>query len=360
MTPNTAPQILLTGATGFVGGTILTHLLSSSSPALNQTVITCLVRGADRAAVLSSKYGNRVRPVIYKDLDDLEATTAAAAQSDIVINTTLGYHVASGQALLRGLAQRKASTGGRDVWMIHTSGTSNVADQPITKAWVEKDPEREFDDARDDIYGYEKEREALRPYAQRTAELAVVDTGLDLGVKTLVIMSPTIYGIGTGLFNKTSVQVPAYILSVLDHGRSVVVEGGKGVWDHVHVEDLAELYEVAVVDILDHGGASLPSGKKGIIFSGNGRHSWMEAAQGAADACYEEGKLADKRVQSIGLAEGASILNFGKEMLELGLSSNSRTVSSVGRQLGWKPTRGEEAWIQGFRDDLKAVLAKRK
>jgi hypothetical protein len=63
-----------------------------------------------------------------------------------------------------------------------------------------------------------KEREAQNPYLQRTAELGIVDIGLELGVKTLVIMSPTIYGIGTGLFNKTSVQIPSYIAAVLDHG----------------------------------------------------------------------------------------------------------------------------------------------
>ena len=86
----------------------------------------------------------------------------------------------------------------------------------------------------------------------------------------------------------------------------------------------------------------------------------MEVAQEVADALYEEGQLTDKRVQSVGLAEGAKILEMmgleGETMVELGLSSSSRTVSSVGRRLGWKPTRGEQAWKKGFRDDVKAVL----
>lgn len=364
MTSTTPPQILLTGATGYIGGTILAHLLDSPSPTLSEATITCLVRGPERAANLSSTYGTRVRPVVYKDLDDSEATTAAAAQNDLVINTTLGFHQASAQALLHGLAKRKASTG-RDVWMIHTSGTSNLADQPISGAWVEKEAAREFDDVKDDTYSYEKQREALHPYAQRSTELGVIDMGLELGVKTLVIMSPTIYGIGTGLFNTTSMQLPAYIRSVLDHGRAVVVAEGKGVWDHVHVEDLAELYQIAVVEMLEKGGKDLPTGKEGIIFSGNGRHSWMEVAQGVADACYEEGKIRERRVESVGLAEGAKLLasflgQVDEKLVELGLSSNSRTVSSVGRKLGWEPTRGEEAWRKGFRDDVKAVLEKRQ
>ena len=272
MTSTAPPSILLTGATGLIGGSVLSHLLEKDGATLGAATVTCLVRGPERAATLSSAYGDKVRTIVYQDLDDLEATEAAAAHQDIVINTTLGYHSASAQALLRGLARRKASTG-REVWIIHTSGTTNLADQAYSGKWVEKVPDREFDDAKDDIYGYEQEREALHPYAQRSTELGVVDAGLELRVKTLVIMPPTIYGIGTGLFNKISIQLPSYIRSMLKHKRAVVVGEGKGEMDHVHVEDLAELYKIVVVEIMENGGRGLPAGKKGIIFGANGRHT---------------------------------------------------------------------------------------
>ncbi|KAI0828433.1 NAD dependent epimerase/dehydratase family protein [Hypoxylon sp. FL0890] len=353
-----SPKILLTGATGYIGGTVLSYLLNSSSPDLKTATISCLIRGPDRAAKLTAAYGTRVNPIIYKDLDDVEATVAAASQHDIVINTTNGYHAASAQALLRGLGQRKATTG-RDVWMVHTSGTSNLGDRPITKKWMEPEG-REFNDATDDIYGYEKEREEKEgPYAQRTTEMGVVDTGLELGVKTLVIMSPTIYGFGTGLFNKTSIQIPSFVRAVLQYQRAVVLGDGKGVWDHVHVEDLAELYLLVVRRILEQGGEGLPTGKKGIIFSANGRHSWLEVSQGIADACYEAGQITDRQVHPVGIEDMAKLFMGDEDIAELGLASNSRTVSSVARALGWKPTRGEEAWKREFRDAVEAVLEKR-
>ncbi|KAI1097258.1 NAD dependent epimerase/dehydratase family protein [Jackrogersella minutella] len=360
MTSNANPKILLTGATGFIGGTILSYLLNSSSPALKAATITCLVRGPDRAAKLTSAYGSRVHPIVYKDLDDIEATVAAAAQNDLVINTTNGYHIASTQALLRGLSQRKVSTG-RDVWMIHTSGASNLGDRPITKGRAEQEV-REFDDARDDVYGYEKELERKEGlYAQRTTELAVVDTGLELGVKTLVIMSPTIYGLGTGLFNKISIQIPAYVAAVFQNKRAVVLGDGKGVWDHVHVEDLAELYLLIARRVLEEGGEGVPTGKRGIIFSGNGRHSWLELTQQVANACAEKNLITDRHVHSIGIPDMLKLTPMDRateDVVELGFASNSRTVSSVGRSLGWKPTRGEEAWQREFRDVVQAVLEK--
>jgi len=355
------PKILLTGATGYIGGSILAHLLApSTTSTLEQAPITLLLRGEDRASELRSAYGDRVHPLVYSGLDDTEATIAIAAQHDIVINTTIGWHPTSAAALIRGLAQRKAATG-HDVWMVHTSGTSNLADQPMSGKWIEDIPGREFDDATSDIYGYEKKREGKVQYAQRTAELAVVDTGLELGVKTLVIMSPTIFGRGSGLFNSSSIQIPAVVRGVLAQGHGIVLGDGKGVWDHVHVEDLAELYKVVVMQILENSGKNLPSGKHGIIFSGNGRHSWLEVSQRVTDACVEMGKITDNHVRRVSLGEGTRILSehfmgADEDMLELGIVSTSRTLSNVGRRLGWKPTRGEDAWIQGFKDDVEVTL----
>lgn len=216
----------------------MTHLIKSNASALENATITCLVRGEERIPQLEKAYGSRVKAELYKDLDDTERTIKVASQHDYIINTTLGFHPESAAALVKGLARRKEATG-KAVFMIHTSGTSNLADQPISGDYVQE--ERIFDDAEDDIYGYEQEREKGLQYPQRTSELGVVDAGVELGVNVLVIMSPTIYGVGTGIGNISSIQVPAYVKTTLANGQGVVVGEGKGVWDNVHVEDLVRL-----------------------------------------------------------------------------------------------------------------------
>ncbi|KAH8427132.1 uncharacterized protein LDX57_004849 [Aspergillus melleus] len=356
-------RILLTGATGFVGGSVLTTLLLQLPASTQSNPITCLLRGADRAAILTSTYGERVKPILYGGLDDLETTTAVAARHDVIINTTLGYHSASAQALLRGLAQRKEQTG-RDVWYIQTSGASNVSDKPITKQGA---PARELDDLAGDVYAYEKGLEAEEAFAQRTTELGVIDTGLELGVKTLVIMSPIVYGIGTGLFNRVSVHTQ-YMKAILKIGHAVVFGAGSGVYDHVHIEDLADLYRLVVQEILQRGGEALPTGKKGILFSATGRHSWLEYSQLIAEAGYECGLLSEKEVTVLDtLEEVVTILIphlevtskvFDAEQLISAAEhfcSSAKTVAKVGRRIGWTPVRGAEAWKQSFRDDLDAI-----
>lgn len=222
-----SPKILLTGATGYIGGTILSQLIKSEHPALQS--ITCIVRGQDRITKLQKVYGDRVKAELYDSLDDIDRTIEVASQHDIVINTTLGWHPESTIALIHGLAKRKQVTG-KDVFMIHTSGTSNLADRPFTENYVET---RIFDDFEDDVYGFEKAADATDPYPQRTTELGVVDAGLKEGVKTLVIMSPTIYGIGSGEWNKSSIQIPGYVKAALSQGQAMVAGEGKGEWDNV-------------------------------------------------------------------------------------------------------------------------------
>ncbi|KAK5166914.1 uncharacterized protein LTR77_007643 [Saxophila tyrrhenica] len=349
---NSASSTTLTFNTG---GTILTHLLKSDNPALKNAIITCLVRGEQRISQLEKAYGSRVKAELYQDLDDVERTIEVTSQHDYVINTTLGFHPESAAALVKGLAKRKQSTG-KDTFMIHTSGTSNLADQPITGKLLE---DRVFDDAKDDIYGYEKEREKGQLYLQRNSELGVVDAGIETGVKVLVIMSPTIYGRGSGIGNTSSIQVPAYVKTTLASGQGVVVGEGKGIWDNVHVEDLAGLYELVLLNQIQANGSDLPTGKKAIIFSGNGRHTWGELAAGVAQAAYQAGQIKTAEVKSVTIEEAANLwpAPWNEPLrVELGLSSNSRTESTVGRQLGWKPSRSAEAWKDGFTEEVKAAL----
>ena len=350
----TTPKILLTGASGYIGGSVLTQLLASKEPALQDAPISCLVRRQEQADLLSSTYGKRVNAVLFADLDDSETIIKVAAEHDIVINTTLGYHPESARSLVVGLGKRKAATG-KQTYMIHTSGTTNLADQPISKVYLEKDTNHVFSDF-DDIYSYEQMRNAKQPYPQRTSELGVVDQGLESGVATLVIMSPTIYGLGTGLGNKVTIQIPTYFRSTLALGQAIMVGDGKGIWDHVHIDDLAKLYETVLLKMIE-GGKGLPFGKQGIIFSAAGRHSWGEVAREVAQAAYQAGGINSPEVKSVSIEEGAKALAGGNELIvELAFASNSKTRADVGNSLGWKPEKTEEDWQKHFKVEVAAIL----
>jgi nucleoside-diphosphate-sugar epimerase len=345
-------KVLITGVTGFIGGTILSHLLSSPNPATKDLEISVLTRDDDRAKSFSSA---NLKVHTIHDLDDSAAIIAAASENDIAIHTASGYHHGSAKALIEGLAKRKEENPNAEVYYIHTSGTSNLGDRPISKTFLES---RTFSDKDPDIYHYLKKREEIEKYAQRTTDLVVVEAGKSGHVPTTIIMSPTIYGLGSGKFNRLTIQYPVQMKSALKEGRAEYIGDGKGVWNFVHVLDLAQLYEIVLLDWIE-GRRNVPVGEKGIIFSGTGTFVWKEVAEGIAKAGFEMGKLKDVETRSVSLEEAARKWLRGNEQLcELGFASNSRSRAEIGRELGWRPTRTKEDWERSFRDEFEEVLKK--
>ncbi|EHK42392.1 hypothetical protein TRIATDRAFT_131190 [Trichoderma atroviride IMI 206040] len=343
-------KVLITGVTGYIGGSILSHLQSSANQAIRELEISVLVRNDSRAEYFSS-IGLKVYTI--KDLDDLDAIKAAASENDVVIHTASGYHTASARALIQGLGIRKTSKKDANLYYIHTSGTSNLADRPISQIYAES---RTFSDKDSDIYEYLKKRENLEPYAQRTTDLTVVETGKEESVPTTIIMSPTIYGVGSGKFNRITIQYPLQMKAAIASGRAEYVGDGRGVWEFVHILDLAPLYEIVLLDWIQ-GQRAIPVGEKGFVFSGTGTFAWKDVAQWIAKAGVKLGQLTETEAKSISLEEAAEKWVRGDTQLcELGFASNARTRAEIGKELGWKPTRSRADWEQSFFEEFEEVL----
>jgi nucleoside-diphosphate-sugar epimerase len=139
-------------------------------------------------------------------------------------------------------------------------------------------------------------------------------------VKTYLIMSPTIYGLGTGLFHKTSIQLPTIIRTAIKKGCVDVVGDGTGAWDAVHIQDLTLLYELLLAKVLN--GDDVPSGKQGIFFSETGDYTWMQLAEGLANELHNQGILKTTQVEHLSLQEAAQQWGNGSsQYVELGFAS---------------------------------------
>ncbi|KAH6627220.1 hypothetical protein B0J18DRAFT_489965 [Chaetomium sp. MPI-SDFR-AT-0129] len=350
-------KILLTGVTGFMGGSFLTQLLASSNPNIKKSSFSALVRKQEQADILTAK---GINAIIFSDLDDSDALKKAASEHDIVIHSANGFHAASAKALIEGLAERKKSTGGKPVFYIHTSGISNLADHPITKRYVHSPPTtRVFSDAAENIHQYLLDRETAEAYPQRTTDITVTTSGLALDVPTLIIMSPTVYGRGTGLFNTASIQVPILTKTAIARGQAFYVgPDGAGEWDHVHIEDLAALYELLLGKVL--AGEDLATGEKGLYFSAAGKHSFKAVAEAVGKAGYELGALKTAEPVSVALEEFAEVLGGNAQLAELGFASRAVTDAALARNLGWVPKKSDADWWASFKEEFAAVLAQIK
>src|SRR6478735_2555288 len=158
-------RILLTGATGYVGGTILDHLIKAQDEVLKGLTIDLLIRSDDAAAKLRSAYGDRVNPIQWAGLHDGDSIRDVASNYELIINTGSGFISDGAEAFVRGLA-RRVEPGVPPPWLLHISGCSNLADRPLTqKAY----PDREWNDADGNaVYEFLKSEDVREPYPQRS------------------------------------------------------------------------------------------------------------------------------------------------------------------------------------------------
>ncbi|KAK3935082.1 hypothetical protein QBC46DRAFT_398396 [Diplogelasinospora grovesii] len=346
-------KLLVTGATGYMGGSFLAQILASSNPAIKALEISALIRKQEQADLLTAK---GVKPILFRSLDDVEDLRKHASEHDFVLNGAVGFHTASAKALIEGLGERRKATG-QDVYYIQNSGTSNLGDNPITRKFTH--PEGKVFSDKENIYRYMREREDREPYSQRTSDLTVIELGKALGVTTHIIMSPMVYGPGLGFFNTRSIQGPTMVKATIANGAAQYIGDGNGVWDHVHISDVAKLYELVVGKIA--AGEKIPSGEQGVYFASNGQHSWKEAAELTSQAGYELGALKSPTPVSVSLEGGGKSLGGGNAQLaELGFASRSVTNAELSRSLGWKPQKTEADWQASFKEEFQYFLEKSK
>jgi nucleoside-diphosphate-sugar epimerase len=282
--------IFLTGATGYIGGSVGARLLDAGHR------VRGLVRSDDSAALLSER---GFEPVMGS-LEDTELLTREARAAGAVINTASADHAGALQALIDGLK-------GSSNPLLHTSGSSVIGDD----ARGTRRSDAVFDEETPFVVSAMKQ-------ARRDLDLLVTGAAA-ASVRTAVICPSLIYGIGKGL-NPNSVQIPFLATNARAHGAVQLVGAGLNVWSNVHIDDLAELYLLVL--------SKAPAGS--FYFAENGEASFSEMGTAIAK------RLGLSRVESLPPESAAQ--QWGESKAYLTLGSNSRVrATRARRELGWAP-----------------------
>ena len=125
-TTSTQKSIFFTGATGYIGGTVLTKLLSIPNPPTNITVLIRDPKKAELLKELEFPQGTTVVPLLGS-LEDHEKLTKAAETHDITIHCADADDLGAIKAIIQGQGNRRKETGHRPL-LIHTSGTAQLGD----------------------------------------------------------------------------------------------------------------------------------------------------------------------------------------------------------------------------------------
>ncbi len=281
-------KIFITGATGYIGGSLADRLLAEGHQ------VTGLVRSEARAEQARSR---GITPLLG-NLDDGEVLAGAARAADAVIDAASADHPASAGALLAALE-------GSGKVFLRTSGTSIVG----TRAGGERV---------DDVFD---EDTPFTPAPVRAGRVALDTKVRAAGDLRAVVIAPSlIYGRGHGV-NPDSIQVPWLIALARKHGVPKHIGSGANLWSNVHIDDLIELYLLAL------DGA--PAGA--FYFAENGENPMREV-------CAAIGRMLgqDGRTESMTVAEAAA--EWGEGPANDTMGSNSRVRGRRARkELGWAP-----------------------
>nr|WP_315031467.1 NAD-dependent epimerase/dehydratase family protein [uncultured Chryseobacterium sp.] len=139
------------------------------------------------------------------------------------------------------------------------------------------------------------------------------------GIRSIVIVPTMVYGKGLGI-KKDSIQIPALIHFSQKKGHGVYFNEGENVWSNLHIEDLANLYVLA-----------LEKAKEGsIYYAENGSSSLKNIAEIISK------KYNLEPARSLSVQEAVD--NFGPAGGYFGFASNSRCSADKARiELDWKP-----------------------
>ncbi|KNC97115.1 uncharacterized protein SPPG_07508 [Spizellomyces punctatus DAOM BR117] len=309
-------RIFITGATGYIGGTVLTSLLEEHK---GKYEIKALVRDMDRARKLSEV---GVEPILGS-LDNWQTLSKAASEADVVINAADVDHLGAVRALAEGLSKRGPLANGQPPILLHTSGTGVLLDHAQGRY---ASPKVYRDTVMKDIHSLPPEQ------MHRTVDMAVFDAGRSGKVTTTIICPPLIYGLGTGPFNRHSQQLPMMILAATKKGKAVFIGKGANIWSNVHVKDLADGYLLLLDKLLD---GTAPVNDEGYYFCENGEHTWRWLAYEIARSLYTSAEVGDGRPHPVSDDEVVDV--FGTAMAWQVLGGNSRSRAEKLRNLGWSP-----------------------
>ncbi|KAF1950633.1 NAD(P)-binding protein [Byssothecium circinans] len=259
-----APKLLITGGTGYVGGSVL-HTIITAHP--EYEIIAHLRNVPETFASTYPKI-----KIVKGDYDSTDILTEEASKADVVVHNGDSDHEPSLNAIIAGLLRR--STPG---FLLHLSGTGIISDWADEKYLGKLNPKiwSDIDDL-DEI-------RLLPGYAfHHNTEKILHSTAAEQGdkIKIAVICPPDIYGKGLGLGKTWSVFLPFFAREIKSLGGKVFYYNeGSNTRSWVHIEDLATLY-LKIVEAAVAGGANFGWNKEGYYFTGTQEYSYMSIALG--------------------------------------------------------------------------------
>jgi nucleoside-diphosphate-sugar epimerase len=283
-------NIFMTGASGYIGGTLAARLLEAGHA----------VSGLARTEAAAARLRERGIAAVRGELSSHGVVREAARAADAVINCADASDPFAVAAIVEGLA-------GSGKPFLHTSGSSVVGDKAAGSFSAR-------------IHHEDTPTEPLPEKIQRVAVDRFVLRAAAQAVRSVVLCPALIYGEGRGA-NPDSIQVPSLIRQAVRSGVPRYIGAGENVWSTVHIDDAAAAYVLA-----------LDAARPGSFF-------YVENGEASLKSIVESiARLLGGKRPAESWSIDQAIAEWGPQAAWFSLGGNSRVRADKARaMLGWKP-----------------------
>ncbi|KAM0473431.1 hypothetical protein ACHAPX_008178 [Trichoderma viride] len=264
-------NILLTGASGYLGGSILAQLHNSGDGGIDlpaHGTIYALVR-SDAQARTVQDYG--AKPAAFDPGNEAAIESFIMDHKVSIVIWFLDVVNVDRQILfIRALAKLRQQTG-QEVHFLQTSGAkifSDLAGAPTDKPLLDTDP---------GLYEIQKQQQDQAPYQAFQKAVGtnntIIDLSEELGVKSYIIAPCIVYGKGLGFGNQISAQTVAIVRAAKVAKRVYRVDDNSPTWPVCHIRDNTDLYIRLLAAILSET-RNPGHGKRGYYLPSPGSIAW--------------------------------------------------------------------------------------
>ncbi|EMR67909.1 putative nad dependent epimerase dehydratase family protein [Eutypa lata UCREL1] len=334
-------NVLITGASGYLGGTLLARLGAANLPPYGN--LYALVR-TDAQAKAVAQYG--AQPLKF-DTRDEDAVIAAVVEKGITVVYFLidALNSTSQTSFIKALGEVKQKTG-KDVHFLHTSGAkifSVFAGAPTDKPLLDTDP---------NLYDIQKSQVPAVDMMKAAVDTnrIVIEQSEEYGVRSYIFIPCIVYGKGEGFGNSISIQTVCIVRAAKSAKRVYRVDADRPTWPVCHVIDNTNLYIELLRKIL--AGENPDHGKNGYYLASSGSVAWDDLYAAMAKSLARRGVITD---ESVALADDEALEKMGT-----GLGAPKDYVpwqlGGKGEKIGWKPIYAPEHIIEAADAEVELIL----
>ncbi|KAF9808719.1 hypothetical protein IEO21_07761 [Rhodonia placenta] len=332
-------SVFFVGATGYIGGAVLTRILQH--PDRPRLDITALVRSPEKAEKLEKL---DITPVLGS-LQDTGRLEDLASKADIVVACADADDLPAAQAILRGMARRRELTRDTPV-LIHTIPVGVFSDNaagmhPTSTIYSDADVEQ---------------MASLSPnQLHRSIDLAVLDADSKGTIKAYIVLPSTIWGLASGplidaqIANPHSQQIPMLIKASLARAQAGMVGEGKNLWPNVNIDEVADLFGLVFSAV--RAGQPIGHGTDGYYIGENGEHMLYAVSRAIGEALVALGKASTDKVTTFSPEELDKYFG-GSDYL----GTNVRCRAEHSRAIGWKPVKTTRHMLASVKLEIEAIL----